>query len=112
MYYNSELPVRSQLPGQVNPDDIIVKLGDGTNPTTQQAIIDVNGNLHVLPASDGPVAPGTVATYSDLIGGQYSAILPTLTDGQQAAIQVDMHGRLLVAVTFPYDENYGTVGAN
>jgi hypothetical protein len=39
----SELPVRSQLPGQVLPDDIIVKIGDGTNPTTQFLGIDSAG---------------------------------------------------------------------
>src|SRR5665213_2029075 len=39
----SELPIRSQLPGQVLPDDIIVKIGDGTNPTTQFLAIDSAG---------------------------------------------------------------------
>ncbi len=41
----SELPVRSQLPGQVLPDDIIVKIGDGTNPTTQFLGIDSAGRI-------------------------------------------------------------------
>jgi hypothetical protein len=112
--YSSELPIRSQLPGQVLPDDVIVKIGDGTNPTTQLTTVDSNGNLHVLPANAGPVTPGTVATYSGLAGGQYNSTPPTLTNTQQSALQLDSAGRLLVdaAVTFPYDENYGTVGAN
>lgn len=62
--------------------------------------------------SDGPVTPGTVATFSGLIGGQYNTVLPTLTNGQQAAIQVDSSGRLLVTTTSTDDHNYGTVGAN
>jgi hypothetical protein len=46
--------------------------------------------------SDGPVAPGTVATYSKLSGGQYVAAGVTLTDQQQAALQLDSAGKLLV----------------
>lgn len=48
-------------------------------------------------ASDGPVAPGAAASKSSLAGGQYNATLPTLTDGQQAAAQVDSRGRQIVA---------------
>src|SRR5665213_3216457 len=62
--------------------------------------------------SDGPVTPGTVASFSSLIGGQYNAVLPTLTDGQQSAIQVDSSGRLLVSTGNSDDHNYGVVGAN
>lgn len=46
--------------------------------------------------SDGPVTPGTVASFSQLIGGQFNTVLPTLTTGQQAAIQVDASGRIIV----------------
>lgn len=62
--------------------------------------------------SDGPVTPGTVASFSSLIGGQFNTTLPTLTDGQQAAIQVDNRGRLLVDTNNTDDHNYGLVGAN
>jgi hypothetical protein len=47
-------------------------------------------------AADGPVAPGTAASKSILTGGQYNTTLPTLTNGQQSAIQVDSSGRLLI----------------
>lgn len=47
--------------------------------------------------SDGPVAPGAAASFAQLIAGQYSTSLPVLTTGQQAAIQVDSNGRLLVS---------------
>lgn len=133
--FNSELPVRTSLPGQVNSDDVIIKLGDATNPTTQQASVDtfgsqssiikdVSGNavtteangalraLDVMSQSSGPVVPGTAASFSDLIGGQYNSTLPTLTNGQQSAIQVDNRGRLLVSTTTNDDHNYGVVGAN
>ena len=46
--YNSETPIRSQLPGQVLPDDVIIKIGDATNPTTQMASVDVHGSQYSL----------------------------------------------------------------
>lgn len=169
--FDSELPVRSSLPGQVLPDDIIVKLGDATNPTTQQATVDANGSqatvikdtagnavttqangsqraldigidvagvqidprvIRALTAADvvtaqqgtspwiskdqadGPVAPGAVAAFSQLAGGQFNSAPPTLTNTQQVALQVDVNGRLLVdANTVSTDDhNFGTVGAN
>lgn len=62
--------------------------------------------------ADGPVTPGTVASFSQLIGGQYNTVLPTLTNGQQSAVQVDSSGRLLVNTSNTDDHNFGTVGAN
>ena len=215
----SELPIRSQLPGQVLPDDVIVKIGDGTNPTTQFLAVDSSGRITTLmddgsgnpitsqingaqraldvginvggvqidprqvraltsadvvtanqgsantianawpvkitdgtntvsitaagevkvditqplPAgsnnigsvnqgtspwvtsdlADGSATGGTAGTKSLLAGGIYNSSPPTLTTGQQAGLQLDAAGRLLVdaAVVFPYNENYGTVGA-
>jgi hypothetical protein len=79
------------------------------------ADVNTNAQLLTFPANAGPVAPGTIAGNSGLIGGQYSTTLPTLTNSQQAAVQVDSHGRLLTVNTnFPLtvDTNWGTVGAN
>lgn len=228
---NSGAPVRTQLPGQVNYDDTIVKLGDATNPATQQASVDTNGSVKTriadaagnvatiqtngtqkaldvginvggvqidprqiraltatdvvtaaqgtaavnsgawpmkitdgtnvsavkaastaaaatdpalvvslspnspLPAgannigsvnqgtspwitkdqSDGPVTPGTAASFSMLMGGQYNSTLPTLTTGQQAALQFDSSGRLIIrpltAATDTVVSNQGTAGS-
>ena len=131
---NSGLPIRTQLPGQANYDDVVVKLGDGTTPaqqakvdtfgSQQSTIADAAGNLitsvanggvqalEVQSQTAGPVAPGTAAAFSDLIGGQFNTVLPTLTDGQQSAIQVDSSGRLIVVSSSADDHNYGAVGAN
>lgn len=49
----------------------------------------------VTDSADGSVAPGTVATKSNLIGGQFNSSLPSLTTAQQAAIQVDSSARLI-----------------
>lgn len=135
--FNSALPIRSELTGQSVYEDIIIKLGDATNPTTQQAAVDTFGSqntiirdasgnainsqnlsatywLQIVGPSNGPASPGTAANFSDLIGGIYNTSPPTLTNGQQASLQLDASGRLLVdaAVTFPYDTNYGVVGVN
>lgn len=48
-------------------------------------------------AANGPVTPGTVATKSELIGGQFNTSLPTLTNTQQSAIQLDSSGRQIVS---------------
>lgn len=72
---------------------------------------DVNGNMNVVATTAGPVVPGTVAASSNLVGGQYNTTLPTLTTGQQASIQLDSSGHLLVNLDGTYAENYGVVGA-
>ncbi len=46
--------------------------------------------------SQGSVAPGTAGTKSTLIGGVFNTSLPTLTNGQQSAIQLDSSGRQIV----------------
>lgn len=71
-------------------------LGDSSGNTAE---VDASNQVKVISPSAGPVTPGTVATKSNLIGGQYNATLPTLTDTQQAAAQVDSRGRMLVAIS-------------
>lgn len=165
---NSGLPIRTQLPGQANYDDNIIKLADGTtssqlakvdaNGSQQTIIADASGNLVTSQAngaqqaldvginvagvqidprqiraltaadvvtaqqgtspwitkdqSDGSVAPGTAAAFSSLAGAVYTAAGITLTDGQQAALQLTSTGKLLVSASLTEDHNYGTVGAN
>ena len=61
--------------------------------------VDSNGNAFVIDHSDGPVTPGTVAAKSGLIGGQFNTSLPTLTNGQQSAVQIDASGRIIISPT-------------
>jgi hypothetical protein len=49
--------------------------------------------------ADGPVTPGTVASFSQLAGGQYNSTAPTLTNTQQASLQLDASGNLKVTDT-------------
>jgi hypothetical protein len=48
-------------------------------------------------SADGPVTPGTVATKSILLGGQFNTALPTVSNTQQSAIQIDSSARLIIA---------------
>jgi len=185
---SSELPIRSQLPGQTNYDDILVKVADGTAGASQLLGIDASGRVSiklfdgagnaitsqanggqqaldvgidvggvqidprqiraltaadvvtvdqgtspwiVKDLADGSVAGGTAGTFSMLIGAIYNTTLPTLTNGQQASLQLDASGRLIVdlGTSIPagsniigsvgvtnlpttVDTNYGTVGAS
>lgn len=78
------------------PDNTIIS--DPFDPT-KRALVDSLGNLSVKDASDGPVSPGAAATYASLVGAQYNSTLPTLTNTQQVALQVDDRGRLLTVTT-------------
>lgn len=108
----SELPIRSQLPGQTNYDDVIVKIGDGTSPTTQLLGIDSSGRV-TIKLDDGA---GNVVTsqangaqraldvginvsgvqIDPRLAGQFNTVLPTVTSGSFTAPQTDSSGRLMV----------------
>jgi len=60
-------------------------------------------------SSNGTVTPGTAATKSSLIGGQFNTTLPTLTTGQQAAIQVDSSGRIIIGALATGSNTIGAV---
>lgn len=63
--------------------------------------------------ADGPVAPGTAAAFSELVGGVFNTALPTLTNGQQSAIQLDASGRIIIrplTATDVVTSNQGTAG--
>jgi hypothetical protein len=113
----------------VDSDGGLLVAGEGTAGTPTGGVLSIQGVTGgtAVPVSqsttpwitqdlaDGSVTGGTAGTYSQLTGGQYNSTLPTLTTGQQSAIQVDSHGRILtVSSNFPLavDTNYGTVGAN
>lgn len=70
------------------------------------------GQLLVKDASDGSVTAGTAASFSQLMGGQYNSTLPTLTNTQQSAIQLDSNGRLITSPSAPLSlQGSGTIVA-
>lgn len=78
--------------------DLEVKIvgQDATGLGVNYVTADANGNMAVKDYSDGPVTPGTVASASALIGGQFNTTLPTLTNTQQSAVQLNQFGDLSI----------------
>jgi hypothetical protein len=80
-------------------NNIDVKDATGTTrtvKTTETAGVNIpHHNIDSMP-TQGSATGGAAATVSALAGGKYNATLPALTDGQQAALQLDAFGNLLV----------------
>lgn len=77
---------------------LAINLGQQLMAASVPVVISSNqSTINVKDASAGSVVPGTVATNSELMGGQFNTVLPTLTDTQQSAIQLDASGRQIVA---------------
>lgn len=75
----------------------IVGADPSTGVESNFAQVDSSGNAAVKSVSEATSAPGAASSFANLIAGQYKTTLPTVTDGQQVAIQVDSKGRLLTA---------------
>lgn len=102
----------ADLPYIKQAQEVKITGQDSSGAQVNYAGADANGNLLVKDYADGPVTPGAVASTSTLIGAQYNTTLPTLTNTQQAAVQVDSSGRVLVgsiANALPAGSN--TIGA-
>lgn len=72
----------------------------GTNLNTSALALeatqaDIRTSVQLLDNMVGSVAAGAAGTNSGLTGGVFNTTLPTLTNGQQAATQVDNKGRFL-----------------
>lgn len=61
--------------------------------------------------ADGPVAPGTAASFSELVGGQYNSTGVTLTTGQQSAVQLDAAGNLKVNLSTAIPAGSNIIGS-
>jgi antitoxin component of MazEF toxin-antitoxin module len=83
-----------QVAGQYNTT--LPTLSSGQQVALQ---VDGSGRLITDPLIpfNGPDLPGTAATAAAQIAGQYNTTLPTLTSGQQVALQVDSSGRLITS---------------
>lgn len=68
-----------------------VSFGASTFAVTQSTSPWVTKDL-----ADGSVTGGTAGTFSLLHGAVFNTSLPTLTNGQQVAMQVDSSGRLII----------------
>ena len=103
----------SSLPVVLSSDQSTLPISAASLPLPTGAATAANQStmitsLQLLDNAIGPVTPGAVGTNSLLIGGQYNATAPSLTDTQQAAIQLDLKGRQLVTavLTDSYKATY------
>lgn len=91
----SALPVSQSGTWNINNVSGTVSLPTGAATSANQST-EITA-LQLIDNIIGPVTPGTVATASSLIGGQFNTVLPVLTNTQQAAAQFDSSGRLIIA---------------
>lgn len=57
---------------------------------------DVRSFQPVVDQADGLSAGGTASTAAMLVAGEFNTSLPTITNGQQVALQIDANGRPIV----------------
>ena len=79
---------------------VIKTAADGTVKVDGSAVtqpVSLAGTVATQDLADGPVAPGVAATKSELQGGVFNSVLPTLANTQQAAIQLDSSGRQIIS---------------
>lgn len=89
------LPSGSNTIGSVNNISGTISLPNGAATSANQTTEITS--LQLIDNTIGPVTPGTVATNSSLIGGQFNTVLPTLTNTQQVSIQLDSSGRTIIS---------------
>jgi hypothetical protein len=87
------------------------------HPTEQKStdgvalVSDVGGSAAVT-ATTGSKTGGTAAASSMLVGGVYNTTLPTLTNGQQAALQLGTRGNLGIQIGDPTGTSYAVVAGS
>ena len=87
---NLNVDLQTALPAGAN------NIGSITNITGTVSLPTGAATLAAQNAVIGSATGGTAATSSELTGGVYNTTLPTLTNGQQAGVQVDVNGRQIV----------------
>jgi hypothetical protein len=112
---NSPLPAGSNALGSVSVTGSVAVTG-----TFWQATQPVSGTVAVTQstspwvtqdAADGSVGAGTAGTKSLLGGLVYNSSAPTLTTGQQVALQGDASGNLLVKLNTPLPAGTNLIGS-
>ena len=68
-------------------------------PASQITALTPPTTVAITSTTSGSATGGTAATQSTLFGGTYNTTAPTLTNGQQSAIQLDANGNLKTSLT-------------
>lgn len=85
----------STAPAATDPAAVVVQSPNGNHATAANQATEITA-LQLIDNPVGSVAPGTAGTSSYLGGGIYNSSTPTLTNGQQAALQLDSAANLKV----------------
>jgi hypothetical protein len=116
--------ITSQISGTQRALDIGINVaGVQIDPRQIRALVSTTDSVSCVQstspwitqdASDGSVVAGTAATKSSLAGLIYNSAAPTLTTGQQVALQGDVNGNLKVniAASTTLSENLTQVGGS
>lgn len=86
----------STAPLATDPSLVVTQSPNSPAATAANQSTEISA-LQLIDNPIGSVAAGTAGTSSYLIGGQYNSTLPTLTNQQQSAIQVDASGRIMIS---------------
>ena len=113
--YNSTLPTLTTGQTAAKQLDasgrLLVSIGSGTTSFTIKAastaavaadtsiVVAVSPNTPIVTLADGTIGAGAAPTKSHIVGGIYNSTLPTLTNGQGAAIQLDSSGRQIMGTS-------------
>lgn len=90
--------VTSQASGAQRALDVGINVAGVQVDPRQTRALTAADVVTVVDPAEGSVAPGTAGTKSQLVGAVYNSAGVTLTTGQQASLQLDAAGRLLVDV--------------
>lgn len=91
-----QLTMANSIPVAIASDQSALPVSQSGTWTVQPGNTQNSTAWLTQDAADGPVSPGSVAAKSILTGGQFNTVLPTLTNTQQAALQVDASGRIII----------------
>jgi hypothetical protein len=78
---------------------VAITQGAATTANSIPVNIASDQTVTTTDAADGSSTGGTAGTKSAMAGGLYNTSLPTLTTGQQAAIQLDSNGRQIMGTS-------------
>lgn len=91
----SNFPATQPISGTVT---VVQTAGTNLHADIDSSVLPTGASTSALQSStQGSVTGGTAATASTLSGGVFNTTLPTLTTGQQAGLQVDSSGRLIIS---------------
>lgn len=77
--FDSGFPIRTQVPGQVDYNDVVVKIGDGTVPT-QQLTVNLDGSVNVTDNGGSLTVDGVDFDIRDLDAAQDNVAISDGTD--------------------------------